>query len=62
MIRWRRVLALASARRGDFDMALDQTYNVSIDKPTSIIVAGLHADVCTDGRLSWRLVIRPNAP
>ncbi len=47
---------------GDFDMALDQTYNVSIDKPTSIIVAGLHADVCTDGRLSWRLVIRPNSP
>lgn len=47
---------------GDFDMALDQTYNVSIDKPTSIIVAGLHADVCTDGHLSWRLVIRPNSP
>ena len=47
---------------GDFDMALDQTYNVSIDKPTAIIVTGLHADVCTDGRLSWLLVIRPNSP
>jgi hypothetical protein len=48
---------------GDFDMQPDQTYNVGIDKPTSVIVSDLRADVCeTDGRTSWRLVLAPRTP
>ncbi len=44
---------------GDFDMALDQSYRVSIDKPTAVVVIDLRADPCGgDGRLSWRLVLR----
>jgi len=44
---------------GDFDMAVDQSYNVSVDKPTAVIVSGLQAGPCTgDGRLSWRLVLK----
>ena len=30
---------------GDFDMQLDQSYNVGVDKPTSVIVSGLRADL-----------------
>ncbi len=48
---------------GDFDMQPDQTYNVGIDRPTSVIVSGLRADACeTDGRTSWRLVLAPHTP
>ncbi len=48
---------------GDFDMQPDQAYNVGVDKPTSVIVSGLRADVCeTDGRTSWRLVLAPRTP
>ena len=45
---------------GDFDMQPDQSYNVGVDKPTSVIVSGLRADPCeTDGRTSWRLILAP---
>jgi hypothetical protein len=48
---------------GDFDMQPDQSYNVGVDKPTSVIVSGLRADPCeTDGRTSWRLVLAPRTP
>ena len=48
---------------GDFDMQPDQAYNVGVDKPTSVIVSALRADVCeTDGRTSWRLVLAPRTP
>jgi hypothetical protein len=48
---------------GDFDMQPDQSYNVGVDKPTSVIVSGLRADSCgTDGRTSWRLILAPRAP
>jgi hypothetical protein len=47
---------------GDFDMAIDQTYSVAIDKPTSIVMAGLHADECSTGRTTWQLTLRPIAP
>jgi hypothetical protein len=48
---------------GDFDMQLDQSYNVGIGKPTSVIVSGLRADPCqTDGRTSWRLILAPRLP
>lgn len=48
---------------GDFDMQLDQSYNVSIDKPTSVVVSDLRADPCdTDGHTSWRLIIGPRIP
>ena len=47
---------------GDFAMAIDQTYSVGIDKPTAILVSGLRADPCSDGRTSWRLVFQPIAP
>jgi hypothetical protein len=44
---------------GDFDMALDQSYNISIDKPTAVIVTGLQAEPCLgDGHLSWRVVLK----
>jgi hypothetical protein len=44
---------------GDFDMALDQSYSISIDKPAIVVVTDLHADPCSgDGHLSWRLVFR----
>ena len=47
----------------DFDMQLDQSYNVGVDKPTSAIVSGLRADSCeTDGRTSWRIVLAPRTP
>ena len=29
---------------GDFDMQPDQSYNVGVDKPTSVVVSGLRAD------------------
>jgi hypothetical protein len=48
---------------GDFDMQPDQSYDVGVDRPTSVIVSGLRADPCdTDGRTSWRLVLAPRAP
>ncbi len=48
---------------GDFDMQPDQAYNVGVDKPTSVIVSGLRADVCeSDGRTSWRIVLAPRTP
>ena len=48
---------------GDFDMALDQSYAVGIDKPTSIIVSDLRAEPCEDGgHTSWRLVFGPRVP
>ncbi len=48
---------------GDFDMQPNQSYNVGVDKPTSVIVSGLRADPCeTDGRTSWRLILAPRAP
>lgn len=47
---------------GDFEMALDQTYSVAIDKPTLIIVSGLRADDCSTGRTTWQLVLSPSLP
>jgi hypothetical protein len=48
---------------GDFDMQLDQSYNVSIDKQTSVVVRELRAEPCeTDGRTSWRLILGPHTP
>ncbi len=48
---------------GDFDMQPDQSYNVGVDRPTSVIVSDLRADPCaTDGRTSWRLVLAPRTP
>jgi hypothetical protein len=44
---------------GDFDMLRDRHYNVSIDQPESVIVAGLRAQPCAAGGLTaWRVVIR----
>lgn len=48
---------------GDFDMQLDQTYNVGVDKPTSVVVRDLRAEPCeTEGRTSWRLILGPRTP
>jgi hypothetical protein len=48
---------------GDFDMQIDQLYNVSVDKPTSILAAGLRAEACdAEGRTSWQLTIGSRAP
>jgi hypothetical protein len=48
---------------GDFDMQLDQTYNVGIDKPTSVLVRDLRAEPCeNDGHTSWRLILSPRTP
>jgi hypothetical protein len=48
---------------GDFDMQLDQSYNVGVDKPTSVVVRELRAEPCeTDGRTSWRLILGPHTP
>ena len=48
---------------GDFDMQPDQSYNVGVDKPTSVIVSGLRADPCeTDGHTSWRLTLALRTP
>jgi hypothetical protein len=48
---------------GDFDMQLDQTYNVGIDKPTSVLVRDLRAEPCeAEGRTSWRLILGPRTP
>jgi hypothetical protein len=48
---------------GDFDMQPDQSYNVGVNKPTSVVVSGLRADPCeTDGRTSWRLILAPRTP
>ena len=45
---------------GDFDMRPDQSYNISIDKPTSVVVSGLRAEPCgAEGRTSWRIVLGP---
>jgi hypothetical protein len=48
---------------GDFDMQLDQSYNVGVDKPTSVLVRDLRAEPCgTEGRTSWRLILGPRIP
>ena len=48
---------------GDFDMQPDQSYNVGVAKPTSVVVSDLRADSCeTDGRTSWRLTLAPRTP
>jgi hypothetical protein len=48
---------------GDFEMQIDQLYNVSVDKPTSILAAGLRAEACdAEGRTSWQLTIGSRAP
>jgi hypothetical protein len=48
---------------GDFDMQLDQSYNVGVDKPTSVVVRDLRAESCeTEGRTSWRLILGPRTP
>jgi hypothetical protein len=48
---------------GDFDMQSDLAYNVGVDKPTSIVVSGLRADLCEpNGRTSWRLILAPRTP
>jgi hypothetical protein len=48
---------------GDFDMQLDQSYNVSIGRPTSIVVSNLRAETCdVEGHTSWRLVFGPRLP
>jgi len=48
---------------GDFDMQLDQAYNIGIDKPTSVVVRDLRAEPCeTEGRTSWRLILGPRTP
>jgi hypothetical protein len=47
---------------GDFDMLRDRYYNLSIDQPESVIVAGLRAEACAAGGLTaWRVVIRSQA-
>jgi len=44
---------------GDFYMLRDRYYNLSIDHPESVIVAGLRAETCAAGGLTaWRVVIR----
>jgi hypothetical protein len=44
---------------GDFDMLRDRHYNISIDQPESVIVAGLRAETCAGGgSTAWRVVIR----
>jgi hypothetical protein len=48
---------------GDFDMQLDQTYNVSVDRPTAMVVRELRAEPCeAEGRTSWRLILGPRTP
>jgi hypothetical protein len=48
---------------GDFDMQLDQTYNVGVDKPTSVVVRDLRAEPCeTEGHTSWRFILGPRTP
>jgi hypothetical protein len=48
---------------GDFEMQIDQLYNVSVDKPTSILAASLRAEACdAEGRTSWQLTIGSRAP
>ncbi len=47
---------------GDFDMSPDQIYSVAIDKPTTVVVTGLHADECANGHLTWQLTLKPIAP
>lgn len=47
---------------GDFDMSIDQTYSVAIDKPTTIVITGLRAAECAQGRLTWQLTASPSAP
>lgn len=47
---------------GDFDMAIDQTYSVAIDKPTSMVVNDLRADECSTGRTTWQLTLRSIGP
>jgi hypothetical protein len=45
---------------GDFDMHPDQSYNIGIGKPTSVVVSDLRAEPCeADGRTSWRIVLGP---
>jgi hypothetical protein len=48
-----------NAGYGDFDMLRDRRYNISIDQPESVIVAGLRAETCSaGGSTAWRVVIR----
>ena len=47
---------------GDFDMQLDQTYGVSLEKPTAILVSDLRATACSEGRTSWSLGLQAPAP
>lgn len=48
-----------NAGYGDFDMLRDRHYNISIDQPESVIVAGLRAEPCAaGGSTAWRVVIR----
>lgn len=48
---------------GDFDMQLDQTYNIGIDKPTSVLVRDLRAEPCeNEGHTSWQLILGPRSP
>ncbi len=48
---------------GDFDLALDQTYSVGLEKSTSVVVSSLRAEPCEgNGRTSWRLILGPAAP
>jgi hypothetical protein len=47
---------------GDFDMAIDQTYRVAIDKPTLIVASNLRAEECSTGRTTWQLVLRSITP
>lgn len=44
---------------GDFEMQLDQIYNISIGKPTAGVAFGLRAEPCADdGYTSWRLIVK----
>jgi hypothetical protein len=47
---------------GDFDMEPDQSYNVEMGKPASVVVSDLRAEPCADGRTSWRLILAPRTP
>ena len=44
---------------GDFDMVRDRPYNISIDQPESVIVAGVRAEPCAAGGFTaWRVILR----
>ena len=47
----------------DFEMALDEVYNVALDKPTSVLISDLRAEPCEgEGHTSWRLTFGPVIP